>query len=109
MQPTPALSTVCGFDPATADHAFTIAMTDYAAFVLLSPLLAPLSVKAPGIDVRVRGMFGRSEAVGRSTLPLPRVSGSIPREPAAASAVVFLMIANAQQVRSLGTPSSPER
>ena len=52
-----------GFDPATADHAFTIAMTDYAAFVLLSPLLAPLSVKAPGIDVRVRGMFGRSEAV----------------------------------------------
>ena len=52
-----------GFDPATADHAFTIAMTDYAAFVLLPPLLARLSVEAPRIDVRVCGMFGRSEAV----------------------------------------------
>jgi DNA-binding transcriptional LysR family regulator len=29
-----------GFDPATADHIVTIAMTDYAAFVLLPPLLA---------------------------------------------------------------------
>jgi DNA-binding transcriptional LysR family regulator len=52
-----------GFDPASADHAFTIAMTDYAAFVLLPPLLARLSVEASRIDVRVCGMFGRSEAV----------------------------------------------
>ncbi len=52
-----------GFDPATADHAFTIAMTDYAAFVLLPPLLARFGVEAPGIDVCVRGMFARSDAV----------------------------------------------
>ena len=38
-------------------------MTDYAAFVLLPPLLARLRVEAPRIDVRVCGMFGRSEAV----------------------------------------------
>jgi DNA-binding transcriptional LysR family regulator len=52
-----------GFNPATAGHAFTIAMTDYAAFVLLPPLLGRLSVEAPHIDVRVCGMFGRGEAV----------------------------------------------
>lgn len=52
-----------GFDPTTADHAFTIAMTDYAAFVLLPPLLARLSVDAPHIDVRVCGMFARDEAL----------------------------------------------
>ncbi|GJD64710.1 LysR family transcriptional regulator [Methylobacterium frigidaeris] len=52
-----------GFEPATAERAFTVAMSDYAAFVLLPPLLARLGVEAPGIDLRVRGMFGRGEAV----------------------------------------------
>lgn len=52
-----------GFDPATADQAFTIAMSDYAAFVLLPPLLARLRVEAPHIDIRVRGIFGRDEAL----------------------------------------------
>lgn len=52
-----------GFAPGTAERAFTVAMSDYAAFVLLPPLLARLGVEAPGIDLRVRGMFGRGEAV----------------------------------------------
>jgi DNA-binding transcriptional LysR family regulator len=52
-----------GFDPATADHIVTIAMTDYAAFVLLPPLLAGLAVDAPLLDVRVRGIFGKDEVV----------------------------------------------
>ena len=51
------------FDPATADNTVTLAMTDYAAFVLLPPLLARLNVDAPHINVRVCGMFGRDEAV----------------------------------------------
>ncbi len=51
------------FDPATVDRTFTIAMTDYAAFVLLPPLLARLAVEAPRVAVRVRGMFARDEAV----------------------------------------------
>ncbi|HXH16213.1 MAG TPA: LysR substrate-binding domain-containing protein [Sphingomonas sp.] len=52
-----------GFDPATADHIVTIAMTDYAAFVLLPPLLARLAVEAPRLEVRVRGIFGKDEVV----------------------------------------------
>lgn len=52
-----------GFEPAIAERAFTVAMSDYAAFVLLPPLLSRLGVEAPGIDLRVRGMFGREEAV----------------------------------------------
>jgi len=51
------------FDPAIADHIFTIAMTDYAAFVLLPPLLAHLAVQAPRLDVRVRGIFGKDEVI----------------------------------------------
>ena len=52
-----------GFDPATADHIVTIAMTDYAAFVLLPPLLARLADDAPCLDVQVRGIFGKDEVV----------------------------------------------
>ena len=52
-----------GFNPATADHIVTVAMTDYAAFVLLPPLLARLAVEAPHLDVRVRGIFGKDEVV----------------------------------------------
>jgi DNA-binding transcriptional LysR family regulator len=52
-----------GFDPAEADHIVTIAMTDYAAFVLLPPLLARLAVEAPYLEVRVRGIFGKDEVV----------------------------------------------
>lgn len=52
-----------GFDPGTADHIVTIAMTDYAAFVLLPPLLARLADDAPRLDVRVRGIFGKDEVI----------------------------------------------
>jgi DNA-binding transcriptional LysR family regulator len=52
-----------GFDPATADHIVTIAMTDYAAFVLLPLLLARLATEAPRLDVRVRGIFGKDEVI----------------------------------------------
>jgi DNA-binding transcriptional LysR family regulator len=51
------------FDPATADHVVTIAMTDYAAFVLLPPMLAQLATEAPSLDVQVRGIFGKDEVV----------------------------------------------
>ena len=80
MQPTPCADDLAGpvsaalrlmrevlradtFDPAAADHTVTVAMTDYAAFVLLPPLLARLAVEAPGLDVQVRGIFGRNEAL----------------------------------------------
>jgi DNA-binding transcriptional LysR family regulator len=52
-----------GFDPAAAGQAFTIAMSDYAAFVLLPSLLARLGVDAPHVDVHIRGIFGRDEAL----------------------------------------------
>ncbi|MFD1554707.1 LysR family transcriptional regulator [Paraburkholderia silviterrae] len=52
-----------GFDPATAGDAFTIAMNDYSAFVLLPPLLARLNIEAPNVDVHVHGTFGRDEAI----------------------------------------------
>ncbi len=81
MQPTPRADDLAGpvsaalrllrgalradaYDPATADHTVTIAMSDYAAFVLLPPLLARIAGEAPGLDVRVRGIFGRDEALG---------------------------------------------
>ena len=80
MQPTPRADDLAGpvsaalrlvggvlaattFDPAVADHTVTVAMTDYAAFVLLPPLLARLAVEAPRLDMRVRGIFGRTEAL----------------------------------------------
>ncbi len=80
MQPTPRADDLAGpvsaalrlvqevlqasaFDPGVARHTVTIAMTDYAAFVLLPPLLARLAVDAPGLDVQVRGIFGRHEAL----------------------------------------------
>ena len=80
MQPTPRAHDLAGpvsdalrllrsalqadsFDPATADNTVTLAMSDYAAFVLLPPLMARLSIDAPHINVRVCGMFGRDEAI----------------------------------------------
>ena len=80
MQPTPRADDLSGpisssirlmqsvlqddsFDPATVDHIVTIAMTDYAAFVLLPPLMAQLAVEAPRLEVRVRGIFGKDEVV----------------------------------------------
>ena len=80
MQPTPRADDLAGavsealrlmrgvleadtFDPAAADHTVTIAMSDYAAFVLLPPLMARLAAAVSRLDVRVRGIFGREEAV----------------------------------------------
>src|ERR1700761_8425871 len=54
---------VDSFAPATADNPVTLAMSDYAAFVLLPPLMARLSTDAPHVNVRVHGMFGRDEAI----------------------------------------------
>ena len=51
------------FDPVSAHHLVTLAMTDYAAFVLLPPLMARLAVEAARVEVQVRGIFGRIEAV----------------------------------------------
>jgi DNA-binding transcriptional LysR family regulator len=80
MQPTPRADTLAGpvsaalrlmrevlqadaFDPIAAHHLVTLAMTDYAAFVLLPPLMARLAVEAPRLDIRVQGIFGRTEAL----------------------------------------------
>jgi DNA-binding transcriptional LysR family regulator len=80
MQPTPRADDLSGpisssirlmqsilqddrFDPASVDHIVTIAMTDYAAFVLLPPLMAQLAIEAPRLEVRVRGIFGKDEVV----------------------------------------------
>jgi DNA-binding transcriptional LysR family regulator len=92
MQPTPRADDLAGpvsaalrlmsevlqedtFDPTSADHTVTIAMTDYAAFVLLPSLLTRFADEAPGLDVRVRGIFGRDEALdlldaGEATLAI---------------------------------------
>ncbi len=92
MQPTPRADDLAGpvstalrlvgdvlgadaFDPAAADGTVTIAMSDYAAFVLLPPLLARLAVEAPRLEVQVRGIFGRTEALdlldsGEATLAI---------------------------------------
>jgi DNA-binding transcriptional LysR family regulator len=72
------------FDPAAADHTVTIAMNDYAAFVLLPPLLARLAVEAPRLDLRVRGIFGRDEALDLLDSGEPRRGvGAHPRPSAA--------------------------
>ena len=80
MQPTPRAHELAGpiaealrllgralqaeaFDPRSADRTFTVAMSDYAAAVILPPLLARLGAAAPRVDLRVRGIFGRDEAV----------------------------------------------
>ncbi|HVV94915.1 MAG TPA: LysR family transcriptional regulator [Hyphomicrobiales bacterium] len=41
------------FDPAEAKRTFAVAATDYAAFLLLQPLLQLLATEAPGIAVRM--------------------------------------------------------
>lgn len=41
-----------GFDPATEERSFTIAATDYAAFLLLQPLMERLTGEAPRVTVR---------------------------------------------------------
>ena len=51
------------FDPFVTDHTVTVAMSGYAAFGLLLPLLARLAVEAPRLDVRVRDIFGRAASL----------------------------------------------
>ncbi|GBQ89423.1 LysR family transcriptional regulator [Asaia krungthepensis] len=50
-------------EPAQFDATLTLALTDYAAFVLLPGLMARLGVQAPRLGIHVRGMFGREEAL----------------------------------------------
>jgi DNA-binding transcriptional LysR family regulator len=49
-----ALEASAGFDPKTSTRAFTLAASDYAAFVLLPPLHDHLRTHAPRIDIRLR-------------------------------------------------------
>lgn len=42
------------FDPARAERAFAVAMTDQASFLLLPPLAARLAREAPGVRIDVR-------------------------------------------------------
>ncbi|WP_016693464.1 LysR family transcriptional regulator [Rhodococcus rhodochrous] len=41
------------FDPATAEHTFSIVANDYLTMTFLQPLIARLSVEAPGIRLRI--------------------------------------------------------
>lgn len=50
-------------EPAQYDATLTLAMTDYAAFVLLPGLIARLGAQAPRVSLHVHGMFGREEAI----------------------------------------------
>lgn len=50
-----ALGQEVAFDPAIATDAFTLALTDYGAAVLLPGLARLLAERAPGIDLRVIG------------------------------------------------------
>lgn len=45
------------FDPATTRRTFTVAALDYAAFVLLPPLMDHLAQHAPGIQLVVRAVL----------------------------------------------------
>lgn len=48
------------FTPAREERIFTIAASDYAAFLLLPPLLERLTTEAPGIRVKFTRLDGRS-------------------------------------------------
>jgi len=48
------------FDPAHEQRVFTIAASDYAAYLLLPPLLERLTGEAPGITVKFTRLDGRS-------------------------------------------------
>ncbi|MGW5147209.1 LysR substrate-binding domain-containing protein [Rhodococcus koreensis] len=41
------------FDPATAEHTFSIIANDYLTMTFLQPLIARLSIEAPGIRLRI--------------------------------------------------------
>lgn len=59
------------FDPAADVRTFTVATSDYAALVILRPLLARLAEDAPGVRLRpVPISMGMGEALRRSTLDL---------------------------------------
>jgi DNA-binding transcriptional LysR family regulator len=41
------------FDPTVADHVFTVQATDYAAVILIQPLMAALATEAPNIRIQL--------------------------------------------------------
>ncbi len=49
------------FAPARENRSFTVAASDYAAFMLLPPLLDRLSREAPGVTVKFTQLDGRSQ------------------------------------------------
>lgn len=53
-----------GFDPATAERLFTIATEDYAATLLVPPMLARLRDEAPGVDLDVSPRARRDVLAG---------------------------------------------
>jgi DNA-binding transcriptional LysR family regulator len=52
------------FDPATSTHRFTLALSDYPAFLLLPPLTEALRIRAPGVSLNVNTFTHRDDAVG---------------------------------------------
>ena len=44
------------FDPATEKSCFSIAMSDYVSLILMPPLMARLTLEAPGVEIIVRSI-----------------------------------------------------
>ncbi len=93
------------FEPATADGAVTLAMTDYAAFVLLPSLLARLSVEAPRLHLRIRGIFGRGEAIDLLDSGEVSLGVGFPVEPSARILVRPLLREGFACIARLGHPA----
>ncbi len=51
------------FDPATSQHRFRLATTDYGDLIVIPPLVQALRVQAPGIDLQVRPLTDTRAAV----------------------------------------------
>ncbi|WP_292023200.1 MULTISPECIES: LysR family transcriptional regulator [unclassified Brevundimonas] len=52
-----------GFDPARSGMSFTLGLSSHAETVILPRLMAILSDRAPGVDLRVRSFTGRDDAI----------------------------------------------
>lgn len=51
------------FRPRESSAAFTLALSEHPAHVLLPPLIEALKEEAPGVDLRVRGFTDRGQAI----------------------------------------------
>src|ERR1700675_584591 len=96
------------FDPAASDRRFALAVNNYAAVVLASPLVAAVSAAAPGIqlDLRPSGTLDIVERLDRGDLDLTLGSMDSPGERFAAAQLLedpFVM------VMRRGHPSSRQK